>query len=296
MILIFDSIGGLSDQKKNITSAINFCNENNFKFTFRNATCRPINDPTVYRLYNFNEFFDPNTFSIYKNYVIYDTIKNNINHDNTYDFFKEKIVGKCFRNEYKDYLKDIKNNIKNILLDCKKEYVIIGGSFWSYYGYVYDENIIHNIIQPSSKIVKKYNEIMNKLNCKEYNFIHYRYEEDWSNLLNRQNKIYKRPLLDTLIENIKFKRDLPIYVCTSCIEKLHDNKWMLKPLTEYSTILYKNENDMVDFNYDECGYVDYLIGKNAEELYGFSYSGFSQNLNKLKGTKNYYDLLDLPFM
>jgi len=176
MILIFDSIGGLSDQKKNITSAINFCNENNFKFTFHNATCRPINDPTVYRLYSFNEFFDPNTFSIYKNYVIYDTIKNNINHDNTYDFFKEKIVGKCFRNEYKDYLKDIKNNIKNILLDCKKEYVIIGGSFWSYYGYVYDENIIHNIIQPSSKIVKKYNEIMNKLNCKEYYFIHYRYE------------------------------------------------------------------------------------------------------------------------
>ena len=186
--------------------------------------------------------------------------------------------------------------MKNIFLDCNKEYIIIGGNFWSYNGYVYDENIIHNIIQPSAKIINKYNEIMEKLNCKDYNFIHYRYEEDFVKYFNKINKIYKRPLLDTLIKNINFKQDLPIYVCTSCIEKLHDRKWLLKPLTEYSTILYKNENDMIGFNYDECGYVDYLIGKNAKEIYGFSESGFSKNLNKLKRTNNYYDLLDLPFM
>uniref|UniRef100_A0A6C0I029 Polysaccharide pyruvyl transferase domain-containing protein n=1 Tax=viral metagenome TaxID=1070528 RepID=A0A6C0I029_9ZZZZ len=288
-ILIFDAIGGLSDQKKNIISAIQFCNKHNFKFTFNQSTCRPKENPTIYRKYDIDNLFDINVFSIYDNFINYNEIKNKINDNNTYDFFTDKINGKLYNSDYKNYLNDIKNNICNIISNCEKEYIIIGGGCWSYIDYKYNEYMIHDFIQPSKKIMDKYNEINEKINCSEYNFIHYRYEKDWENFLLKQNKPFICPLLDTLIKNIPFKKKMPIYICTSCIETLYDKKLMLKPLSEYSNILYKNEKDFADFNYDECGYVDYLIGKNAEEIYGFSHSGFSKNLNNLKKTNNYYD-------
>jgi len=291
MILIFDTIGGLSDQIKDITSILYFCNENNFQFTFRNATSRPIENPSIYNFYEFHNLFDPHSFSNNKQYILYDDIKKNINIDNTYNFHKEKIIGKLFKDEFKEYLKNIKENMIDIIRSCNKEFIIMGGAFWSYNTYNYDENII-NMIKPSNKILDKYNEIIQKMNCNEYNFIHYRYEEDWNILLTRRNIVYIRPILDDIILNISFKKDLPIYICTSCIETLYEKNWMLYPLSAYSNILYKNADDMIGFNYDECGYIDFLIGKKSQEIYGFSRSGFSINLNALKKTKNYYDLLD----
>lgn len=291
MILIFDTIGGLSDQIKDITSILYFCNKNQFQFTFRNATCRPIENPTIYKLYDFHNLFDTDSFSNNKYYILYDSIQKNINVDNTYDFHKDKIRGKLFKNDYKEYMQNIKENMVDIISSCHKEFIIMGGSFWSYNYYKYDENII-NTIKPSKKIIDKYNEIIQTMNCNEYNFIHYRYEEDWNILLTQRNIVYIRPILDDIILNVPYKKDLPIYICTSCIERLYEKKWLLHPLSTYSNILYKNKDDMIGFNYDECGYVDFLIGKNAQEIYGFSRSGFSRNLNALKKTKNYYDLFD----
>lgn len=291
MILIFDTIGGLSDQIKDITSIFHFCNEHQFTFTFRNATSRPIEDPTIFTVYPFHNLFDTTSFLYNKHYILYDSIKNDINNDNTYDFHKDKIKGKTFNCKYKEYLQNIRENIVDIISSCDKEFIIMGGSFWSYNIYQYNEEIINNI-KPSAKILDKYNEIIQKMDCSMFNFIHYRYEEDWDILLKKLNKVYIRPILDDIINHVPFKQNLPIYICTSCIETLYDKKWLLYPLSSYSNILYKEKDMMIGFNYDECGYVDFLIGKNAQEIYGFSRSGFSRNLNALKKTKNYYDLLD----
>jgi hypothetical protein len=240
-ILIFDTISGLSDQKKDITSIIHFCNQHHFKFTFHQSTCRPIQDPTIFKKYDMNHLFDIQVFSIYDNFINYHEIKHKINRNNTYDLYKDKIQGKLYDPLYKNDLNDIKNNIVNMILNCEKEYIIIGGGTWRYMGYKYDEYMIHHFIQPSKKIMDKYIEINEKINCSEYNFIHYRYEEDWARFLLKQNQPFICPLLDTLIEHIPFKKQLPIYICTSCIETLYDKKLMLKPLSEYPNILYKNE-------------------------------------------------------
>ena len=243
-ILIFDAIGGLSDQKKDITSIIHFCNLHRFKFTFHQSTCRPIENPTIFKKYDIHHLFDVHVFSIYENFINYQEIKDKINGNNSYDLYKDKINGKLHNPLYTNDLNDIKNNIVNMIANCEKEYIIVGGGTWRYMPYKYDEYMIHHLIQPSKKIMDKYIEINEKINCSEYNFIHYRYEEDWEKCLSKQNIPFICPLLDTLIEHIPFKKKLPIYICTSCIETLYDKKLMLKPLCEYSTILYKNEKGL----------------------------------------------------
>ena len=44
MILIFDTVMGLCNQILDIQCAINFCNVNNYYFTFRNCSFRNKND------------------------------------------------------------------------------------------------------------------------------------------------------------------------------------------------------------------------------------------------------------
>ena len=41
--------------------------------------------------------------------------------------------------------------------------------------------------------------------------------------------------------------------------------------------------------FDENAWVDFKIGMDSEEIFGFSHSGFSANLNSLKKTRNYYN-------
>ena len=98
---------------------------------------------------------------------------------------------------------------------------------------------------------------------------------------------YYTPPLDVLFENTLFKNNTyKIYVATSAIEQLHEKNLMYKEVGCYPNLLYKKSS--LDY-FDENAWVDFKIGLGAEEICGFSSSGFSDTLNRLKGTHNYYD-------
>ena len=129
---------------------------------------------------------------------------------------------------------------------------------------------------------------MNRIGKVKYNFIHYRYEDDWNINLKKWNQKYIVPPLDILIDKLPFKNNYPVYIATSEISSLNEKKLLQKPIDSYTNILYKYSNEVENLSFDECGFVDFLIGKNCEEIYGFHFSGFSIALNKIKNTENYY--------
>ena len=128
--------------------------------------------------------------------------------------------------------------------------------------------------------MEKYIEIKNNIILDEpYNFIHYRYENDFTNYFNIN--IEK---LDILIENIKFKNNnLKIYIATSNIKKLIDLND-----SKYKNLIYKNDDMLMDLNYEQRGFIDYMFGLNSIECYGHRKSSFSVMINNLKQTNNYY--------
>ena len=68
------------------------------------------------------------SFKINEYYVEYSTIIDNLNESNTYDFFKDKVEGRLWKD--RKFLKE--DDIIHNITDKNKEYVIIGGSFWYY--------------------------------------------------------------------------------------------------------------------------------------------------------------------
>ena len=53
-------------------------------------------------------------------------------------------------------------------------------------------------------------------------------------------------------------------------------------------ILFKNDDELSEYNYEEKAFIDYMFGLNSNEIYGHKNSSFSHMLNGLKGTNNFY--------
>jgi len=295
-LLIFDLGGGFADMMKTILCIVDFTSKNNFNFTIRYCTCRPQDKtkPVSENIklngcrYDVTNLFDEKTFLIYDNYVPYNTIKEKIIEENTYDFYTDKILGNLFDNNKKDYMNSISKNILNIINNCNKEFIIIGkGScFYINYSKRFNKEFYDTLI-PTQKIIDEYNNI--KKDIKEpYNFIHYRYEEDMRKLATNMSGEYYVPVLDTLLDSNLFKNNTyKIYVATSTIEQLYKKKLMNNDINFYQNIFYKKNTKLEYF--DENAWVDFKIGMDSEEICGFSHSGFSVNLNSLKKTRNYYN-------
>jgi len=129
--------------------------------------------------------------------------------------------------------------------------------------------------------MKIYQKIRNDLSLtnKKYNFIHYRYEHDYISY----HKIKNLPSLEYLINNIKFKNtNNNMYIASTNIPTL------LKDVKVNKSILYKNEDDVNELNFEQSGFIDFMFGKYADELYGHPKSSFSIILNELKNSNNYY--------
>jgi hypothetical protein len=142
------------------------------------------------------------------------------------------------------------------------------------------DNTINTNILPSKDIMKKYIEIKNNIIGDEpYNFIHYRYEKDFTDHF--KLNIEK---LDILIDNIKFKNNnLKIFIATSNIKNLIDlNNF------KYKNLIYKNDDMLLDLNFEQRAFIDYMFGLNSVECFGHSNSSFSVMINNLKNTNNYY--------
>jgi len=179
------------------------------------------------------------------------------------------------------YLKN--DDILGQLTKINREYIVLV-QFWGLYAFHnFIDTKIPMHIRPSEYLTTKYIEIKNEIlqNKEPYNFIHYRYESDFTNYF--QLGVQS---LDKLIDHIQFKNPhLKIYIATSNIKDLidlHDAKYQ-------HTLLYKNEDTLQDLNFEQRAFIDYMFGLHSVECYGHSKSSFSCMLNNIKQTKNYYN-------
>jgi hypothetical protein len=80
--------------------------------------------------------------------------------------------------------------------------------------------------------------------------------------------------------------NLKIYLSTSNVTKILDvrNKHIA------DLVLYKPEEDLKEYNYEELAFVDYMFGLHSQEIFGHSLSSFSNALNRIKSTENYYNV------
>jgi hypothetical protein len=131
--------------------------------------------------------------------------------------------------------------------------------------------------------MKIYQKIRNDLSLtnKKYNFIHYRYEHDYI----KYHKIKDLPSLNQVINTIKFKNlNNSIYIASTNI------KTLLKDKNVNKSVLYKDEDieEIKTLNFEQRGFIDFMFGKHSDEVYGHQKSSFSNILNELKNTNNYY--------
>ncbi len=141
---------------------------------------------------------------------------------------------------------------------------------------------------PSPGVLNRYDVI--KENFPEsYNFLHYRYESDFTDHFRKHKPQSKFPLLKNVLANNMFKRqDLPIYVGSSRVAELASPHLDMH-ISQMPNLFYTDELLLRDMNYEAAAYVDYLVGLNAVEVLGHSLSSFSVALNQHKGTRNFYD-------
>jgi hypothetical protein len=270
MILIFDTNGGLCNQFYDIINAINFCLSHNIYFTFRYCAFRNDNLLSWYSQ-PFEKLFDTGFLDNYHLYINYHTIKDNLTNENCFNLNSD-ILAPIFLNE---------NHILEQLINLNKEYVVLK-QFWSLYKFrVHVYNITNINIIPSRNIMNKYIELRNSIvNNKPYNFIHYRYEIDFTDYFKIDIES-----LDSLLERLKFQNnELNIYIATTNVKhllNLNDSK--------YHNILYKDDDSLFYFNFEERAFIDYMFGINSIECYGHIKSSFSHMINQKKSTYNFYN-------
>ena len=275
MIIIFDTYGGLCNQFYDINCGINFCIMHNIQFAFRYCSFRK--DTLKLNIWidkNFYNLFDKKFIENIKPLYIDDYSSLNITNENCYNF-KGDFANNLFTNNY-----------ENEILKIDKQIIILkqfSGIF-----YRNPSKIINNLvpqIKPSENILNLYNNIKNKiLGCNtKYNFIHYRYETDFTNYFKISIENLK-PLI--LRIKTRFKDpSLKIYIATSNIKSIIN----LNDPELCQIILTKEDDKLNNYNFEELAFVDYMFGLNSNEVFGHSKSSFSTILNNIKNTKNYYD-------
>ena len=265
-VLIFDTYCGLCNQFFDIHFGINYCLANNIKFTFRNATFRNDNLTTWYKV-NFDEIFDKSFLTKYDLYVDYDTLK--LNNENTSNY------------DGKNHARQLLKNDINNLYHIDKQYIVLYGIFTLLINKISITKQIYDEILPSPKIMNTYLNIRDKLKLSNnnYNFIHYRYEHDFVIAFN----IPRMTTLESLIYKLNFKdNNKKIFIASTNIDFLLKNSHIRKE------VIYKNESELTNLNFEQRAYIDFLFGKNSCEVYGHPKSSFSMILNIFKNTENYY--------
>jgi hypothetical protein len=304
MIVIFDLGAGITDMIRNLYLYIYFSKKYNVSFTIRNATSRSL-DVKVWTMYDYKNLFNEKMFENTESYIPYDSIKNKITSENCFDFFKiNEIREHLWKDEYKEYFKEKTLDLINVIKSSSYEYIILGPCFsWWYHDidkpkkYLlelindqltltwkdkndndFDESIV---VIPSEKIINKFELFKKKINNSKYNFIHYRYEDDYNGHFIKSGNHYILPMIDDLIEHLPFKEKLPIYIATSSIELLHKKGLMKYPLENYSEIIYKKDCEDLEY-FDEHGFLDLLVGIYSEDFFGAGFSGFTNEILRIK--------------
>jgi len=273
-ILIFDTYGGLCNQMYDIQAAINYCLAYNIQFSFRYASLR--NPHNLYQWFDipFEELFDTSIFTQFSLYKHYSSL--NCNAKNTHNFNNPIRAVEWV---------DINRAILPQLEYVQKQYIVLR-QFWSIPGNIIEQYNMFSIIASCKKLRDIFQSLVDYNLPIKYNLIHYRYEEDF----NAHFKIENPLKLHDIIHHITFKQnDLPIYIAANDVTSIPPN--LLSPsVDKFENIIYKTEANACNLNFEEAAFVDFMIGKNAQQIYGHHKSSFSVLLNSNHSTNNYYDL------
>jgi hypothetical protein len=281
MILIFSTSGGLCNQFFDIVYAINFCVYYNYQFSFKYCSFR--NKDLISWVYqDFNKLFDiSEILKESKNLYIDQIDLIEITEENTYNF----------SNNYSDNSKlfgNTQTDLISVLNKIDKKYIMI--PLFRMFKSTINRKCMMDKILPSIRLINLYNNIKNKLlnNNEKYNFIHYRYEHDFVNYYGIKIEPFKDLYLR--LKN-KFKNTtLKIYIATSNFKSIIDLNDIDLNDPDFNQIITKNEDELVDYNFEELAFIDFMFGKNSEEVYGHKQSSFSYTLNNMKGINNYYNI------
>jgi DNA-directed RNA polymerase subunit L len=271
MILIFDTYSGLCNQFYDINCGINFCLFHNIQFSFRYCSFREDN---LVNWYNepFQQLFDLEKIKKSINnsslYIDYDTL--HLTNENSFNFAGERCI-QLFTTNFLDEIMNI-----------KKEFIILK-QFWSIYNFREIKIDVNPYILPCDRLMNIYNHLKEKITKNEpYNFLHYRYEHDFTNHFKIKVEDLKSLILR--IKNDYKNSNLKIYIATNNIKQIIDvNDTVLS-----SIILFKNDDELNEYNYEEKAFIDYMFGLQSNEVFGHKNSSFSHMLNGLKNTNNFY--------
>ena len=213
MILIFDTFCGLCNQILDIQCALNFCINHNLKFTFRHCNFRNTKDNRLFFDVPFQQLFNPEVFKIYTNYIDYNSLKNDINKNNTYNYENKRSI-ELFSNENQT-LEFIKNN-NNKYIILKQFFSLCKANSYLKKYYVK--------IKPNSKLFSIFLNLKNNFLPTKYNFIHFRYESDFTSFFNIETVFS----IDNLLKRIKFKNpNLKTYIACYNIKSLSKTHLLL---------------------------------------------------------------------
>lgn len=282
MILIFDTWNGLCNQILDIQCSIYFANKYNFQFTFRNCSFRKDDLKTFYPT-KFNLLFDIQPFIKFKNFIIFENIQMNIKNDNIYNQEGLSIISKVkTESELLELIDNQKNN--NI------QYFVIKQLF-PICDFSIQKNKFYNKIKPAPNLFSIYLHFKEKYLPKKYNFIHYRYENDFTEFFNINYVIS----IDSLIQHQKFKnKKLNIYIASSNLKKLSKTLYLTNDIYDYDNIIFKDDyidqHNLTHLNFEQKAFIDFLIGLSSCEVIGHTKSSFSKLLHLYKQTKLFYDI------
>jgi len=257
-----------------IQAAVNFCTAYNISFSFRYSSLRESKNLRKWFDVPFTHIFDENLLTQFKLYKPFNSLK--CTPENTHN--------------YKNDVRAIEwlDADKAILpqLECIQKPYIVLRQFWSIPRYVHEKHNIYSSIKPCYRLMRIFNNMRDKLLPKKYNFIHYRYEEDF----NAHFKITKPLKLCDIIKHVKFRdKTIPTYIAANRVTELPP-ALLSTPIDQMKNIIYKSAKITDGLNFEEAAFIDFMIGKEAAEVYGHHNSSFSVLLNFSNVTNNYYDL------
>jgi len=272
--LIFDTHGGLCNQMYDIQAAINYCLAYNIPFSFRYASLR--NPHNLHQWYDvpFEELFDTSVFTQFSLYKHYSTLK--CSAQNTHHFNNPVRAIEWI---------DINRATLPQLEHVQKQFIVLR-QFWSIPCNVAEQCNMFSSIAPCKKIRKIFKELVDNKLPSKYNLIHYRYEEDFNTHFQIDNPLK----LHDILRHITFKQnDLPIYIAANNVLSI-PAELLSPPVNELKNVIYKTGAHTDNLNYEEAAFVDFMIGKRAQQVYGHHNSSFSFLLNSSHCTHYYYDL------
>jgi hypothetical protein len=279
MILLFDTEGGLCNQILDIQSAIQFSVKHSFSFSFRYCSFRK-SDVTSFIRKPFHLLFNPSFFQHFKNYIPFNSIQNDIQSQNTYNFQSKNSI-KLFNDE-DILLQFIKQNVS-------LKYIILP-QFFAVSNFTDHHHNYYHKIRPSPSILSIFFHLKKRILPKEFNFIHYRFEHDFTKYFSITNVIS----IDSILKRTSFqKKNIPTYIACSNLTSLSKTIYLTNPIESYPNLLYKdnyiNEFHLEYLNFEEKAFIDFFIGLYSSEVIGHRKSSFSKLLNYYKGSSNYYN-------